>query len=175
MKLLDSEVIYKGSIFSLRKDKIEIDNNLEVIRDVIEHPGAVVILPVLANGNLIVIKQYRHSIGRHILEFPAGALEAGEDPDSCASRELMEEIGKYPNSLKSIGTLYPTPGFCDEIQYCYVAKDLIDRKLEGDIDEQIEVLTMTPSELELSMKNNEFCDAKSIAIYYKAKILGMVA
>jgi ADP-ribose pyrophosphatase len=142
--------------------------------DKVEHPGAVVILPVDHDGRLVVLKQFRPALMKTIYEFPAGTLETGEDPQVCAQRELAEEIGKAAARWTSLGILYPAPGFCDEVQYCYLASELSDSRAEMDADEVIEPDRMTVAEVEAAMAEGQISDGKSLAIFLRARLAGLV-
>ena len=138
--------------------------------ETVRHPGAVVILPLNERGEIILVKQYRHSIGETILEVPAGTLEVGEDPAACAVRELSEEIGMGARSWRSLGILWPAPGFCDERQHLFLARDLFPQKGIPDEDEDIVVTTVSTQELEEAMIDGRINDAKTCAIYLRAKL-----
>ena len=126
------------------------------------------VLPITASGSVVFVDQYRHSIRRNILELPAGTLEKGEDPSVCAARELMEEIGKAPGELISLGTLFPAPGFCNEVQYLFCARDLRDQKATPDEDEFITTLELSRHEIEESIRSGKLNDAKSVALVFRA-------
>ena len=108
------------------------------IREVMEHPGAAVIVPIDADGNVRLVRQYRDAIGRQLLEVPAGKLDPGEDPADCARRELQEELGLVAGRLTPLTSFYSSPGFCDEILHVFLAEDLSVEVGERDHDEFIE-------------------------------------
>ena len=118
----------------------------------VRHPGAVVILPCESDGRLVAIRQYRHAVRQTLLEFPAGTLETAEQPMVCARRELAEEVGRRANVWKDLGQLLPAPGFCNETQYCYFASDLTPCDTNLDKDELIEVMTLSPSEIDTAIR-----------------------
>lgn len=169
-KVLSSKRVLKTRAFTVREDKLEFQGKT-FTRAVVEHPGAVVILPVTNKGRLLILRQYRHAIGKHILEFPAGTLEKGERPLVCAKREIAEETGFQAKKWKSLGLLYPTPGFCDEVQHLYLAKDLHYDPLPGDEDESMEVEERSVSWVEKAIREGRFADAKSMAIFLRASLL----
>lgn len=173
-KVLRSEVVYQGPAFDVRHDRLEIAPGQEIVRSVVVHPGAVVIVPKTASGKLLLINQYRHPVGATVLEFPAGTLEAGEKPLTAAKREIREETGYAANRWQEMGILYPTPGFCDEVQYLFVAEDLTHSPAKGDEDEVIEVVELTSAEVEKRIDAGELIDAKSISAFTKAKIKGWI-
>ena len=110
--------------------------------EVVRHPGSVVLIPVTDDGQVVLVRQYRHAIGRSAWELPAGTLEPNEDPQKAAARECHEEIGLVPARLDPLGAFYPTPGYCDEEMNFYKATGLRepgpDEKAEQDEDEDIE-------------------------------------
>ena len=142
--------------------------------DKVEHPGAVVIMPVDNDGRLIILKQFRPALMQTIYEFPAGTLEPGEVPELCAKRELAEEIGKAAARWVNLGVLYPAPGFCDELQYCYFASGLSDAHAEMDADEVIEPERMTVGEVEAAIAGGDIRDGKSLAIFLRARLARLV-
>ena len=167
--MVRSEVLYQGKLKAVR-DTLEYPDGRCHPHETIEHPGAVVILPLTANGSVVFVEQYRHSIRQSILELPAGTLEKGEDPSVCAARELMEEIGKAPGELVSLGTLFPAPGFCNEIQYIFCARSLRDQKATPDEDEFITTVELSRREIEAAIRSGRLNDAKSLALIFRAMI-----
>ena len=109
---LRSEVKYKGRIINLRQDTVALTDGREALRDVVEHPGGVGNLPLDADGNAYMVRQYRSGVQDIVLEIPAGKLEYGEDPLECGRRELMEEIGARAERYTDLGRIYPTPAYC---------------------------------------------------------------
>lgn len=173
MKVVETEVLYEGKLRAVRQ-VLENEQGKRFPHETIEHPGAVVILPILPDGQIVCVSQYRHSIQSHILELPAGTLEDGEAPIVCAGREIMEEIGMAARELLSVGTLFPAPGFCSEVQYLFVARDLYERALEPDEDEQIVTVPMSVADVEQAIVDGRLNDAKSIALFMRARLLGLV-
>jgi ADP-ribose pyrophosphatase len=173
MKVVDSEILYKGRLSAVR-DTLEYPDGSRHHYETIEHPGAVVILPITATGSVVFVEQYRHSIRRAFLELPAGTLEKGEDPSVCAERELMEEIGQAPGELIPLGTLYPAPGFCNEIQHLFCARNLREQKATPDEDEVITVVELSMREVEESIQNGRLSDAKSLALILRARLAKLV-
>jgi len=169
-----SKKIYSGPVFNLFKEEVVLPNDQVVERDVVRHPGAVVILPLAEDQSVYFVRQYRHAIGRSILELPAGTLETGELALDCAKREISEEVGFAANSWHDLGQIFTAPGFCDETQYTFLATDLYPRKLPGDEDEILEIESYPFSEVPELIKRSEIVDAKSIAVFYKAYISGMI-
>jgi ADP-ribose pyrophosphatase len=169
-KVISAETIYTNSKISVIEEELEHSNGSRHKHLTLQHPGAVVIVPQDNYGELIVLEQYRHSIGETILEFPAGTITIGEEPLLCAKRELEEESGKLAKNWQALGTLFPTPGFCSEIQYLYFASYLTEGTVNLDQDEILSVVKMKTSEVEESIKNGRMKDAKSIAAFYRARL-----
>lgn len=173
-KLKKRDVVFKGYVFDIERDEVELPTGKEIERYVVKHPGAVVILPRLGDGSLLLVSQYRYSVDDTLLEFPAGTLEVGEDPLPCAQREIQEEVGHAAKSWQELGIFYPAPGFCSEKQYGFLATDLTPSSLPGDEDEFIEVKRLFPREVEDCIKQGQLMDAKSIAIFLRAKLRGLL-
>ena len=134
-----SREIYDGKIIKVRVDDILMRSGTKSVREVVDHANAVVIAPIDADDNVLLVRQYRYAAGQSLLEAPAGLIEEGEDPDDCAQRELAEEIGFASRDLRILGGFWSSPGFCTEFMYAYLAKDLVPRSLQADDDEDIEV------------------------------------
>lgn len=132
-------------------------------RDVIRHPGAVLIIPVLADGSLVFIRNYRLSVARELIELPAGTRAKDEAPELTASRELEEETGYASDSIEHVGTFLMSPGILDEQMHVYVAKNLVERQQKLEADERITVLPATLEQAMDWIKSGQLVDAKSIA------------
>jgi ADP-ribose pyrophosphatase len=145
-----------------------------VVRQVVKHPGAVVIVPQLEDSRLVLIEQYRFAVGETLLEFPAGTLEPDEAPLECARRELIEETGYRADHWHALGVIYPSPGYCDEQQHLFVASGLVPDQAAGDEDEILEVKRLTVQEVERAIADGTLIDAKSIAAYARAKLQGVL-
>jgi len=124
-KLRKSREIYRSKIIRLCDDEIELADGRRLRREILHHPGAVAILPVLEKGKVILIKQFRYAAGDFLWEIPAGTLENGETPSQCARRELKEEIGYSARRLKRMVNFYPSPGVSSELIYIFKASQLI--------------------------------------------------
>lgn len=159
-----SREIYDGRIIKVRVDDILLtESGRQSVREVVEHAPAVVIVPVDADGNVLLVRQYRYAAKQTLLEAPAGIVEHGEDPDACAQRELAEEIGFASRNLRALGGFWASPGFCDEFLYAYLAKDLVPHKLQADDDENIEVEKVPLARIPQLIRLGEIQDAKSVA------------
>lgn len=161
-RLISSETAYKGRLFDVSLDKLEMDGGVIAERETIRHPGAVAMIPVTEEGNLLLVTQYRHAAGRRLLELPAGTLERGEEPLAAVSRELQEEVGFRPGRIEPLGGLFVAPGYTTEYIHLFVCGDLVASALDGDEDEDIEVEVRTPGEALAAIESGEICDAKSI-------------
>ncbi|MFA5800976.1 MAG: NUDIX hydrolase [Thermoleophilia bacterium] len=135
---LSSRHAYQGKIISLRVDDVELPDGSRSIREVIEHPGAAVIIPIDSEGRVRLVRQYRDAAAHEMLEVPAGKLRPGEEPADCARRELAEELGLLAGRLTHLATYYSSPGFCDEILHAFMAEDLSSVEGESDREEFLE-------------------------------------
>ncbi len=122
--ILSSERIYEGKIINLRRDKVALEDGREAVREIVEHPGGVGILPLDGDGNVYMVRQYRHGAREAVLEIPAGKLNYGEDALECGKRELLEEIGAAAEEYVFLGKIYPTPAYCEEVIPVFLAKGL---------------------------------------------------
>jgi ADP-ribose pyrophosphatase len=161
---LERQVIYTGPIFTVEQDTVVLPNRRTIRMDAVRHRGSVVLVPQPSAGRVILIRQYRHVIGRWIWELPAGSLEAGEAPLRAARRECQEEIGWRPTRIRPLGMYYPSPGFCDERMFFYLCTGLVRprKPLAGDPDEQIEPKTFTLREVRALIARREIVDMKTI-------------
>ena len=159
--------VYEGRIFSVAVESVTLPNGRRLDIEVIRHPGSVVLLPVTAQGELILVRQYRHAIGRRVWELPAGSLKRGEDPRDAAIRECHEEIGLVPDALERLGAYFPTPGYCDEEMIFFKAAGLR-RPADGesaqpDEDEDIEAKAFALDELRRMIASGDIIDLKTLA------------
>jgi ADP-ribose pyrophosphatase len=168
-ELLKSEVLMKGRAFSIRRDYLKTPDDRETKFDIIEHGGSVVIIPVDENGNLLLVRQYRHATGGDLLELPAGTLDEDEDPVVCAAREIREETGKAAAQLTRLGDFYLAPGYSTEFMIVYLATGLSDDPLDADEDEFLSVETVPVAEAIRMAERGEIPDAKSLAALFMAK------
>jgi ADP-ribose pyrophosphatase len=167
-KLLKSQILYKGKVFDHQVDEIEYDSGNKGIREVAVHPGGAVVIPITADGKIILVKQFRYPLQKTLIELPAGKLEKGEDPLVCATRELEEETGYKAKEIKKLGQIYTAPGYCTEILHIYSAKGLTPgnhNREEGEFG--MEILELTMGEIEKMIASGEINDAKTIVgIHY---------
>jgi len=167
-KILKSEMIYEGKVFGVRRDEVEEPNGVLATREVITHPGSVVVLPVLKDERIVMIRQYRHAPRRYLWELVAGRIDEGETVKKAAARELLEETGYSAKRFKMILDIFPTPGFLEERMYILLAEGLTEGDAQPEEDEKIVSRAYTRGKLKQMMKRGELRDAKSIAglLYY---------
>lgn len=160
-RVLGSRTIFEGGILTLRVDEVEAADGHRSTREVIEHGGAVGVVCV-HDGDLWLVRQYRHATGEVLLEIPAGKLGAGEDPQACAARELVEEVGLHPRHLDHLATYYTTPGFSNERFFLYYADDLEPRPGDTDDGEVLQVERRPVASARELLRSGEVRDAKTL-------------
>lgn len=170
-KRLKRELKYKGVIVDFYADTMQLPNGKEVVWDCLEHKGAAAVVPVMEDGKICMVRQYRNAIGRETLEIPAGGLNPGETMKECAIRELEEETGYKSNQVEFLIDSYSAVAYSSEKIEIYVAKNLVPAKQHLDEDEFINVETYTVDELVEKIFNREIGDSKTVAaiMAYKAK------
>lgn len=166
--ILQRAYVFEGRVFKIRRDRVRFPDGREATLDIVEHRGAVVMLPVDAQGRIWFVRQYRHAIGKTILELPAGTLEPGENPLLCAQRELREEIGQQAATWALLGRIYPAPGYTSEFMYVYLAQDLSPAPLAHDSDELLKPEPHTWPEVRAMVERGEIEDAKTLAAFFLA-------
>jgi len=157
-----TELLYQGRLFSVHREKLAFADHTHNW-DFVRHPGAVAAVPITAEGRLILIQQWRRAIGQVIYELPAGVLEKGESPLQTVDRELQEEIGYKASKIIDLGGFYSTPGFCNEYIHLFVAKELTQSSLPGDLHEAIDIVEMDLQEALKLIDSNQIVDMKTIA------------
>jgi len=167
-KLLKSEVLYQGKVFRLQRDTVIEPGGVQADRDVIIHPGSVVVLPIFKDGNILLIRQYRHSVGEFLWELVAGRKEPAETPQAAARRELIEETGYRAKRLRKLMRVVPTPGFVNEWMWIFAAEGLTEGEAQPEEDEKITPRIFTPTQVEKMIERGTLRDAKSICgiLYY---------
>lgn len=160
---------YNGIIINTTLDRVVLQNGEHTLREVVEHPGGVTVIPVDGEGYVYCVRQFRYPMAEHLLEVPAGKLEYGEDPLECAVRELSEETGISAGEYIDLGKVYPSPGFCREVLYVYMARDLSFGKAHPDPGEFLHVEKIHIDELVGLIMSNEIYDAKTVIAALKAK------
>ncbi|HMD32758.1 MAG TPA: NUDIX hydrolase [Candidatus Acidoferrales bacterium] len=162
-KVLESRTVYKGPLFSVRQEQVLEPGGVEVRRDVVVHHGSVVLLPVLPGGEILLVRQYRHSVGQYLWELVAGHIDRGEAPLAAARRELAEETGYRARRFRKLMDVFPTPGFLSEHMVIYSCHGLTAGTARPEADENIEARKFPRRELEKMIRTGRMRDAKSIA------------
>jgi ADP-ribose pyrophosphatase len=170
-KTLSEEVIYDGKIIKVRKDTAELPNGNHAAREVVEHSGGVCVLPLTDDNHVIMVEQFRYPYKKVLTEIPAGKREKDEPPIECAKRELLEETGCTAKSLEPLGELYPTPAYCTEVIYMYLARGLCEGENNLDEDEFLNVVKIPFSKAVDMVIRNEISDAKTQLALLKTKIM----
>ena len=160
-KTIRSKDIYNGKIVKIRVDTVRLPDGKESRREIVEHGGAVAIVPI-ENNKVYFVKQFRKPIEKILLEIPAGKLELGEEPEECARRELVEEIGFWPEELKLLSSFYSSPGFSNEMLYLYLARRLVKKQITYNSGEFLEVETHSLQEVLKKITSGEIEDGKTI-------------
>lgn len=171
-EVLEQKLFYHGRKFDFEVNQLRLPNGAIGTWECIRHPGGALAVPITPEGKLVLVRQYRFAVQGRLLEFPAGTVEAHEDPAATIRRELEEETGYRGKQWRSLGKFALAPGYSDEYIYAYLAQDL--EKLENpphqDEDEDIEVVLMSFAEFEQAVDQGEAMDAKSVTSYFLAKI-----
>ena len=171
-KTSSSEIVFQGKLLDVRRDIVILPNGANGIREWIKHPGAVCCIPILPNGKIALIKQYRYSVRKMMIELPAGKLDKNEAPEDCAIRELEEEIGYKANKITFLTNIHPAIGFADEKMWIYFAEDLEKTNQKLDSDEFLEII---PTKLEDALEmvwNGTITDVKTmIGLIWADKLL----
>lgn len=173
----ETQLIHKGAKFDFERITFEGDGGRIVTREIVRHPGAVVVLPLLAEGpstRIVMIRNTRAAIGKELWELPAGTLEPPEPPDRCAARELEEEAGYRAGTVEPLGRFYTTPGMTDELMHAFVARGLepVAQRLEA--DERIRVEVVSVGEALGMIDSGQLMDAKSMLALLLAQRRGLL-
>jgi ADP-ribose pyrophosphatase len=156
------ELVFKGNHIQVRVDQVVDSEGKVSTKEIVLHPGAVCVVAFLDNGELVLVRQYRHAAGKELLEICAGGLDPGEDPMDAARRELEEETGYLASEIVERGSFWTTPGFTTEFMYLYEATGLVKTQINPDEDEIIAVETATREEALRMIDDGRIQDAKSI-------------
>ena len=167
-ELIDSEIIYPGRAFTIRRDQVRLPDGHTTKLEIVEHHGSVVLIPLDDEGRLLFVRQYRHAAGGEVMELPAGTLEKDEAPETCAAREIREETGFAARRMEPLGGFFLAPGYSTEYMYVYLATGLYKAPLKSDEDEFLQVEAIPLAEaLEMS-RAGKLLDAKSLAALWLA-------
>jgi ADP-ribose pyrophosphatase len=167
-KLLSSRIVFKGKVFSVRRDRLREPGGMTVTREVVAHHGSVVVLPVFADGSILLIRQYRHAVGGYLWELVAGHVEPGEQPKVAAGRELIEETGYVARHLRKLLEFFPSPGLLSERMSVYLATGLTPGVAQPEEDERILPRRFSLRAVENNIRRGQIRDGKSVAaiLYY---------
>lgn len=169
-KTISVQRLHEGRIINLREDTVVMPSGKTAKREIVEHKGAVCVVPVKSDGKIIMVRQFRKPAEDALLELPAGGLETGEEPLQCAQRELMEECGLRAGTMTPLFECYLAPGYSTELMYGFLGENLSDDKAEPDEDENVEVEEYSLNELLQLLDNGQIRDAKTICgilAYYR--------
>jgi ADP-ribose pyrophosphatase len=167
-RTLAVETRWRGRTVTVSSERVLLPNGNEAELDVVRHPGAAAVVPLHDDGTILMVRQYRHTVGDWLLEVPAGKLAAGEEPADCARRELEEEAGVRAGELLPLGWIWMTPGFCDERIWLYLARGLEAGEQRLELDEALQVERLPLAEAERRALAGELWDAKSVCAILRA-------
>jgi ADP-ribose pyrophosphatase len=159
---LESETVFKGRLMHVKCDRVRLPDGRESTREYIVHPGAVVVIPVFDNGDLLLERQHRYPLHRDFIELPAGKIDPGEDDLTCARRELEEETGYTAAEWRAVTTIYPCIGYSDERLAFYLARGLTEGKHGRDHDEFLEILRVPFGEAMDWLRSGRICETKTV-------------
>lgn len=167
--LIGSTQIFRGKILTLTVDTVRLPDGREATREVVHHNGAVGMVAVDEEGQVLLVRQWRHAPGLALLEVPAGAISRHEEAEDCVRRELAEEIGFLPRRLEKLTTMYTAPGYVGEAIHLYLVRDLVPEQAVGDDDENLQVVRMTFADALAACRDGRICDGKTIAALMLAR------
>lgn len=172
--VVNRSLIHHGRKFDYDEITVKMPSGRTVTRQMVRHPGAVVIVPVLPSGQIALVSVYRHAVGRPLLECCAGTLEAGEEPAACAARELIEETGYRAARVAPLGAFYTSPGLSDELMHAFLATGLTQVGQQLEEDEAIDVVTLTVDQVLAAMDDGGIIDGKSLTALSLAHRRGLL-
>ena len=168
---LSSRSVYQGVLLQVREDRVELPNGRQTTREYIVHPGAVVVIPLLANGEVVLERQFRYPLRRDMFELPAGKIDPGEQPQACGQRELLEETGYVALKWRFVATIHPCIGYSDESMSLYLAEGLTPGGHSRDGDEFLEIFTLPLAEALEWVRSGRITDVKTvIGLFWAEKI-----
>ena len=161
-EILNRREVYSGKIVRLNVDTVRQESGESTIREVVLHPGGVAAVPVLDDGRIVLIRQFRYPLGKYIWEIPAGKLDSGQTPRDTIARELEEEIGYTAGTLTEMCSFYSSPGFCDEVIHLFIARDMVSCARRPETGEHITPAAHTLDECLEMIASGEIMDGKSV-------------
>lgn len=167
-RCVESSRVYEGRILNLRVDRVILDSGRSTVREVVEHHGAAAVVPLLDHENVVLVRQYRYATGTELLEIPAGTLEPGEDPETCARRELEEETGYRCRAIEKILDCFVAPGYSSERIHFYLARGLSKVRMRTEEDEQIKLEILQIQTALKKIRSGEILDAKTVCGLFRA-------
>ncbi len=156
------DVVFSGRAINLRVDEVILPNGKHATREYMDHPGAVAVVPFIDKNTIVMVKQYRHPVGKVTLEVPAGKIDKGEKPRSCVGRELEEETGFRARKIIKLNSFWPTPAFANEVIHIYAATDLKPTRQNPDEDEFIDAIRVKFSDALKMVKAGKIQDSKTV-------------
>lgn len=162
-RVIESQSVYKGPVFDVRRDRVREPGGIVTTRDVVIHSGSIVLVPVLDDGRILLVRQYRHCAGQFLWELVAGGIERGEQPAAAARRELIEETGYAGRRFRRLIQFFPSPGFVTERMIVYLVEGLQPGKARPEADEKIQLGIFRLADLERKIRNGAIRDGKTIA------------
>ncbi|NIM05934.1 MAG: NUDIX domain-containing protein [Armatimonadetes bacterium] len=161
-RIIASNEVFSGRLLRVRVEEVALPDGERAQREVVYHPGAIAVVPLLESGDVVMVRQFRLPTGKALLEIPAGVLEEGEAPEECVERELSEEIGMRPGRLDRLCSIYLAPGYSSEVIHLFLAGDLQPAWAPKDEDERLERVEVSVSEALRMIERGEIQDAKTI-------------
>jgi len=160
---ISRQIIYSGRVVKLRIDTVKTPDGRETTREIVEHSGCVAVIAVDADGNVLLVSQFRKPVETELLEIPAGGIDAGEDAEAAVRREMREETGYMPKRVELLGGFYSAPGYCTEYLHLYLGSDLVHSPLNAEDTEGIKLIRVPVSRVSELITSGKIRDAKSIA------------
>lgn len=170
-KKISSQTIFEGKVITITVDTVELENHATAKREVVHHGGGAGVVAINEKGEIVLVRQYRYALGRELIEIPAGKIEKGEDPKDAAYRELEEEAACKAGSFEAFDSIIPTCGYCNEIIYLFLAKDLTETQQNLDEDEFVSYFWIPLEEAFQMVMSGQITDSKTVVGILKAKAL----
>jgi ADP-ribose pyrophosphatase len=175
-RLIASEPVFQGRLISVRVDEVELPDGRRTRREVVDHPGAVAIVPLLPDGRVVMVRQYRHAVGQVLCELPAGTLDPGESPEDCARRELAEETAYQASDLRLLLSIHLSPGYSSEIIHIFLATGLEPTAAAApDEDERLSIMLLPMDEAVAMVGRGDLRNAAAVCGLLAAERWGRMA